>query len=189
MRFTETSKLKSLKPIQMYVAYYKRFKKTYPLLLQLKTLIVEQKPFPVVSALVDAMFMAEMNNLLLTAGHDLDRLVSPVIIDISRGNESYMKLSGQPQQLKLNDMIMADEEGVISSVLYGPDHRTRITADTQNVLFVVYAPGGIEKEELCRHLEDIKENVLLFRPLPKLSRLGYIRLMMKKLLICEENLF
>lgn len=73
LRFTETSKLKSLKPIQAYAVYYKRFKKTYPLLLQLETLIVKQKPFPMVSTLVDAMFMA-------------------------------------------------DGAGIISSVLYGPDH-------------------------------------------------------------------
>jgi len=162
-RFADTD-LKSLKPVQAYTAHYKRFKKTYPLLQQLKTLVVKQKPLPVVSALVDAMFMAEMKNLLLTAGHDLEKLVPPVTIDISRGGESYVKLGGEPQDLKSNDMIMADAEGVISSVLYGPDQRTRITVDTRDVLFVVYAPGGIGKEELCRHLRDIKKNVFLFSP-------------------------
>jgi len=61
-------------------------------------------------------------------------------------------------------MIMSDKEGVISSVLYGPDQRTRITTLTRDALFVVYMPGGIEKEEICSHLKDIKENVLLFSP-------------------------
>jgi len=69
-RFEDTSRLKSLKPVQAYTAYYKCFKKTYPLLQQFNTLAVKQKPFPVASGLVDAMFMAEMKKLLLTAGHD-----------------------------------------------------------------------------------------------------------------------
>lgn len=69
------------------------------------------------STLVDAMFTIKMKNLLLTAGHHLDRLVSPVTIDISRGNESYVKVDGR-RQLKPNDMFMAAGAGIISSVLY-----------------------------------------------------------------------
>lgn len=164
LRIETESDLKALKPAQAYTAYYKRFKKTYPLLQQLKTLVFKKKSFPVVSALVDAMFMAEMKNLLLTAGHDLAKLSLPIAVDISQGNESYIKLSGETQALKSGDMIMADQEGVISSVLYGPDQRTKMTIDTREALFVVYAPAGVEKEGLQGHLEDIKENVVLFSP-------------------------
>ncbi len=163
-RFTDENDLKSLQPVQAYTAYYKRFKKTYPLLQQFKTLVGKKKPFPVVNALVDAMFMAEMKNLLLTAGHDLEKLLPPVTVDIAAGGESYLKLNGELQQLKPRDMTMADQEGIISSVIYGPDQRTMMTANTRNALFVVYAPGGVEREELCGHLKDIEETVLLFSP-------------------------
>lgn len=163
-RFEEESDFKALRPAQAYTDYYKRFKKTYPLMQQLKTLVVNKKSLPVVSALVDAMFMAEMKNLLLTAGHDLGKLSLPLNIDVSQGTESYIKLNGESQLLKPGDMIMADQEGVISSVLYGPDQRTKITSETREALFVVYAPGGITKEDLSRHLSDIKENVLIFSP-------------------------
>jgi DNA/RNA-binding domain of Phe-tRNA-synthetase-like protein len=160
----ETSALKSLPPIQVYTAYYKRFKKTYPLLQQLKTLAGKQSPLPTVSGLVDAMFLAEMKNLLLTAGHDLEKVAAPVIIDTSLGGERFVKLNREPQVLKPNDMIMADRKGVISSVLYGPDQRTKITLQTREVLFVVYAPDGIAKENVHQHLQDIRENVSLFSP-------------------------
>ncbi len=163
-RFEEESDFKTLRPAQVYTDYYKRFKKTYLLMQQLKTLVVKKKSLPVVSALVDAMFMAEIKNLLLTAGHDLGKLSLPVNIDVSQGTESNIKLNGETQYLKPGDMIMADQEGVISSVLYGPDQRTKITIETREALFVVYAPGGITKEDLYRHLRDIKENVLIFSP-------------------------
>jgi len=60
--------------------------------------------------------------------------------------------------------MIADAEGVISSVLYGPDQRTRITAGTKQVLFTVYAPPGIGEEAVRAHLEDIRDNVLLVAP-------------------------
>ena len=70
--------IKALPAIQAYQAYYKRFDKTYHIQLQLESVALKGKPIPRVAALVEAMFMAELKNLLLTAGHDLDRLQLPI---------------------------------------------------------------------------------------------------------------
>jgi len=110
------------------------------------------------------MFMAELKNLLLTAGHDLEALQMPVKIDVAEGSERYIRLNGQEQKLKPGDMMIADAQGVMSSVLYGPDRRTRITSETRQVIFTVYAPPGIGKQAVCDHLHDIRANVLLFAP-------------------------
>jgi DNA/RNA-binding domain of Phe-tRNA-synthetase-like protein len=59
---------------------------------------------------------------------------------------------------------MVDREGVISSVLYGPDHRTRITPQTRRVFFAVYAPPGIGEQAVSEHLRDLQENVMLVAP-------------------------
>ncbi len=61
-------------------------------------------------------------------------------------------------------MMMADAQGVISRVLYGPDHRTRITPVTRHVFFAVYAPPGIGEQAVCQHLQDIQANVRLVAP-------------------------
>ena len=58
-------------------------------------------------------------------------------------------------------MIMADREGIISTILYGPDKRTAITPDTHSVMFAVYTPPGITPETVREHLEHIQQNVLL----------------------------
>ena len=156
--------LRALDPIRAYDAYYKRFKKTYHVLLQLESVALKGRSIPRVAALVEAMFMAEMKNLLLTAGHDLDAVQTPMTLDVSSGSECYIGISGQQQELKANDMMISDAEGVISSVLYGPDQRTRITLDTQNVVFMVYAPSGIGEDTVSQHLEDIRDNVTLVAP-------------------------
>jgi DNA/RNA-binding domain of Phe-tRNA-synthetase-like protein len=154
----------ALPAIRAYAAYYKKFDKTYHVQLQLESIVFKGKSLPSVAALVEAMFMAEIDNLLLTAGHDLDTLQTPVTLDVARGNERYTLLRGQEQTLKLKDMFINDRGGVISSILYGPDQRTQITTATRNVLFTVYAPPGIEAMAVRKHLGDIQNNVLLVSP-------------------------
>jgi hypothetical protein len=61
-------------------------------------------------------------------------------------------------------MMMVDGEGIISTVLHGPDERTRIRPETRDVLFAAYAPVGIGEEEVRHHLVDIRANVLLVAP-------------------------
>jgi DNA/RNA-binding domain of Phe-tRNA-synthetase-like protein len=58
-------------------------------------------------------------------------------------------------------MMMVDGKGIVSTVLYGPDRRTRITPETKEVLFAAYAPSGIGDNAVRDHLEDIRANVLL----------------------------
>ena len=110
------------------------------------------------------MFMAEVKNMLLTAGHDLKALQLPITLDVSTGQEHYTLLRGSEQELKEGDMMMSDGEGVISSILYGPDLRTQIRSGTQDVVYTVYAPAGIEQARVLGHLEDIQEIVLGFSP-------------------------
>jgi DNA/RNA-binding domain of Phe-tRNA-synthetase-like protein len=156
--------LKALPTFQAYNAYYKRFKKTYHVQLQLESVVFKGKSIPRVAALVEAMFMAELKSMFLTAGHDLEALQMPVTIDVATGSERYVRLNGQEQTLKAGDMFIADAQGIMSSVIYGPDRRTQITSETRQVFFTVYAPPGIEEQAMYEHLEDIQANVLLFAP-------------------------
>lgn len=60
--------------------------------------------------------------------------------------------------------MISDARGIISSIVYGPDQRTRIAPKTNRVLFAVYAPPGIDAETVRAHLEDIRSNVLVVSP-------------------------
>lgn len=150
--------------LQAYAEYYRQFKKTYHIQLQLESIVLKGKSIPSVAALVESMFMAEMQDLLLTAGHDLDVLSLPLTLDVATGSEQYMLLRGEVQTLKADDMLIRDRNGIISSIIYGPDRRTQITPDTRNVVFTAYAPPGIDEQTVIDHLEHIKENVMLFTP-------------------------
>jgi DNA/RNA-binding domain of Phe-tRNA-synthetase-like protein len=126
--------------------------------------VFKGKSIPSVAALVEAMFTAEIKNLLLTAGHDLDLVQLPLTLDVAHGDERYTLLRGQEQELKADDMFIRDEAGVISSIIYGPDQRTAINAQTRSVVFTVYAPDGVTEETVLNHLRDLQAHVLLIAP-------------------------
>ena len=163
--------LELVTPFPAYDAYYKKFKKTYHVYLQLESIVFKEKMIPRVASLVEAMFMAELKNMLLTAGHDLATLHPPVSLEVATGTEHYLLLRGQDQTLKPGDMFIKDGQGVISSIIYGPDQRTQITASTHEVLYTVYAPPGIGEQAVEAHLQDIRDNVLLFSPEAEVSYL------------------
>lgn len=167
----ERSQLLADPRLQAYAAYYKRFTKTYHVQLQLESLVFKGKALPAGAALVEAMFMAELENRLLTAGHDLDAVQLPACLDVTRGDEIYSLLRGQPQQVKPGDMKISDRLGIISNILYGPDQRTQITSATRNVLYTTYAPPGIDEQAVAEHLQDIQEYVRLFSPHARLDLL------------------
>jgi DNA/RNA-binding domain of Phe-tRNA-synthetase-like protein len=170
-RFADRNALRALPAMAAYEAYYKRFKKTYHVLLQLESVALKGKPVPRAGALVEAMFMAELESLLLTAGHDLAAIRGPLRLDVASGSERYIMLNGQEQELKPGDMMVADGEGVISCVVYGPDRRTRITPGTRDVLYAVYAPPGIPAEAVHRHLQGLQANVRLAAPAAQVETL------------------
>ena len=160
----ERSQLKAIPHLQVYETYYKRFKKTYHVQLQLESIVFKGKSIPSVACLVEAMFMAEIKNMLLTAGHDLDCLQLPAQLDVTKGDEIYTLMRGEPQQVKAGDMMISDGKGILTSIIYGPDQRTQIQPGTHNVIYTTYAPAGISEQAVTEHLQDIQEYVRLFAP-------------------------
>jgi len=150
--------------VAAYRSYYKLFRKTYHVELQLESVIWKDRRIPSRGALVQAMSMAELKNGLLTAGHDLARVALPIRIDVGTGAESYISMGGEERAARQGDMRISDAMGIISSIIYGPDSRTAIGPETKDLLFTVYAPGGIGIERVRSHLEDLRRFVEVVAP-------------------------
>jgi DNA/RNA-binding domain of Phe-tRNA-synthetase-like protein len=164
--------LRALPVLAAYSAYYARYRKTYHVQLQLESVALKGKSLPRGPALVAAMMASEIQTLLLTAGHDLDAVQLPITLGVATGEERYTLLRGEEQQTKPGDMIMVDAAGVISSVLYGPDARTRMTAGTRHALFAVYAPPGVAEQSVAEHLEALRDSVRFISPAASVTRLA-----------------
>jgi DNA/RNA-binding domain of Phe-tRNA-synthetase-like protein len=147
-----------------YAQYYKRFAKTYHVLQQVESIALKDKRLPDVSPLVDANFVVEVETLVLTAGHDVAKLHSPVVIDVSRDGEQLTQMNGTAKGILPGDMIMRDAGGIACSILYGQDNRSPISRETSHVLYVAYAPPGVSAETVDAHLSAIEAHVRLASP-------------------------
>ena len=162
-RDTPRKELKGLHPMDVYVAYYKKFGYTYHVLGQLES-VIKGKCIPAELPLVQAMFMAELKNLLLTAVHDLEKVHGPLKLQQATGEERYTTMSGREVATVPGDAMIADQEAVISSILRGPDQRTCIDDNSCDAVYTVYAPPGIEESAIHRHLNDLETYILVFAP-------------------------
>ncbi len=165
------SDLLQTEPLRSYASYYKGFRKTYHVLLQLESIISGGKDIPRANCLVEAMFMAELKNQMLTAGHDRALLLPPLLASVAAGDEELAMMNGRTQALTAGDMYVRDGNGILSAVLHGPDGRTKIGSQTTEVLYVVYAPPGVDRMAVVAHLEDILENVTVFSPGARAARI------------------
>ncbi len=147
-----------------YDAFYRRFRKSYHVQLQLESVVIKGKPIFSPSALVTCMFMAELKTGMLTAAHDFDSLDLPLTAEIATGEETYQQLNGTKKQLKAGDLYIRDQQGILSSVIYGPDHRTQIRPDTVNSLFTTYGTPGISASQIEAQLEILEGYIKLFAP-------------------------
>ena len=159
----ERQELRSIHPMSVYVSYYKKFGYTYHVLQQVESVAKGKKSMSV-SGLVDSMFLAEMKNMLLTAGHDLAKISGAVSLKTATGEEAYVRMNGKETKTVPGDIMITDGRSVISSILRGPDARTAIDIGTKQVLYTIYAPAGIDEKEVISHMADIESYVRLFSP-------------------------
>lgn len=154
----------SLPVMSNYERYYKRFNKTYHVQLQVESIVLKGKNLPNVCPLVDSNFIAEVETLVLTAGHDVAKLQGPILIDVSRDGDDITQMNGTSKAIRAGDMIMRDANGVCCSIIYGQDNRSPIASETSHVLYVAYAPAGVPSETVNTQLQRIEENIRLFSP-------------------------
>lgn len=147
-----------------YDSFYRRFRKTYHVQLQLESVVFQGKEIKAPSALVACMFMAELSTGLLTAAHNFKALELPLTAKVATGDETYQRLNGSQQQLKEGDMYINDQIGILSSVIYGPDQRTQIGPDTDQAAYTTYAPTGISESQVKEQLELLESYVRLIAP-------------------------
>ncbi len=156
--------LKSMYPIQVYTDYYRHFGYSYHVLAQLESVLQGKKQFQSRPSLLNAIFVTEVESMLLASGHDLAALRTPLQLKTAAGDETYLSISGKAVTAVPGDLMVCDGTGVISSILRGPDERSRITAKTTDVLITLYAPPGIQSADLMAALHRLETRIASFSP-------------------------
>lgn len=151
--------LKKKAPIDTYAEYYKRYGYSYPVLGQLESFLKGDKPLEEDIPLLKVLLLMELESMLLMACHDMDAVKMPLTLERGLPDEAiqYVGISKREQKISAQDFYISDDEGVISSILKGPDYRTRVTANTKNALFMIYGPYEINPLET--HISQTLDNL------------------------------
>ena len=151
-------------PARFYAEHFARAGKAYPVLLQAESVASKGRRLAQSDPLVSAMFAAELEGLLLTAGHDFDALRPPLSLDLASGTELMPSFGGAQKAPPAGDLILRDSGGIIASVLLGPDSRTPIGAATSRLLFVLYLPTPVSETLVRGQLDRLSALVALACP-------------------------
>ncbi|HUT69612.1 MAG TPA: phenylalanine--tRNA ligase beta subunit-related protein [Desulfatiglandales bacterium] len=106
--------------------------------------------FPRYNLMVDAHFMAEMCAGILVAVTDYDRFHGKLTLDLAERQEVCRGMGGRNFLTKEGEIVFRDETEIVCVLCQGADEKTRVSDDTQNVLFYAYAVPGIE----AKYLDD-----------------------------------
>ena len=64
-------------------------------------------------------------------------------------------------------MMFVDGEGIVSSIIYGPDRRTRMTDKTRNVIFTIYGVPGTRGSPFASTCWTFNATYGSSRPIPR----------------------
>lgn len=147
-------------PLSAYADYYRQFKKTYPVLLQMESILLKRRAIQSSSLAVETMFMAEVKHGLLVAGHDLGKVDGDYSLNLAQGGESFTMVAGQIRALKADDLFMTGGEHILSSVLEGQDYHSRLTESSAGALYCVYGVGGVIAAQIQAFFHDLTRYIL-----------------------------
>ena len=148
-----------------YQQYYKRFKKTYHVQLQVESIVLKGKNLPDVSLPWSTLISSRK----WKHGSSLPGMMLPGCSRQSRWmyrgeGDQIVQLNGAAKAIRASDMVMRDANGVSCSILYGQDNRSPISTETSHVLYVAYAPPGVSAEIVDAQLLKIEAYIRLFSP-------------------------
>ena len=141
-------------PMLPYVTHYKRFKKTYQVLLQFES-VLRGRDIPPVGVPVEAMFLSELTHLLLCGGYDLDSTTGPLRVAVTTGTETFETVGHEQQTVSPGDLCFRDDAGLLGDVIYGPSFRNLITPTSRDVIFLIYGVPGVPPEAQRAQLESL----------------------------------
>ena len=125
-----------------YFRYFRKFKKTYPVMMQFESVLLKGREFPRWNAVTAVPFLAELETHVLCGTHDVDCLMGPVELYQAEAREPFAGLRGDEVHTYPGDVTGRDAGGIIFSMIAGADERTCARAESRHVFYPVFGVPG-----------------------------------------------
>jgi DNA/RNA-binding domain of Phe-tRNA-synthetase-like protein len=132
--------------IEIYNRFFQGFGFDCPLPGHLKRTV--NSGFPRYSLYVDAHFMAEMCAGILVAVTDFRRFDGNLTLDAADDGEACAGMGGREFICRDGEIVLRDEKEIVCVLCQGADEKTRVRAETTDVLLYAYAVPSIDNQFL-----------------------------------------
>jgi DNA/RNA-binding domain of Phe-tRNA-synthetase-like protein len=155
---------------EVYFRYFRGFKKSYPVMLQLESVLLKDKPFPDFNPVYEVMFLAELRSRMLLGVHDVDRIQGALVLFRGTEKTPFAGMGGRDAHIYPGDVSGKDDGGIILSMLAGADDRTCVSPDTLHPAYFVFGVDGMENGPVNAALDLLERYAKILAPGASLER-------------------
>lgn len=147
-----------------YVRFFKKFKKTYPVMLQFESVILRGQPFPQDNPIREVPFLMELTTRMLSGVHDVDQVRGAIELFLGVDRTPFMGLNGRESYTYPGDFCGRDDGGVIFSAIAGCDMRTRARLESRHAFYPVFGTPDMPAEAVWEAIGTLVRYVNTLAP-------------------------
>ena len=132
-----------------YNRYFKKYKKTYPVLQQLESWLLKGRPFPSGHPVNEVTFLTELGTRMLLGTHDIDRMQGTVELFCPDAKMDFPGIRGETVHCYPGDVTGRDDGDIILSLIAGADDRTCLHEDSRHISYLFFGVPGVSREEIA----------------------------------------
>ena len=132
-----------------YNKYFKKYKKTYPVLQQLESYLLKGRPFPSGNPRNEVTFLTELRTRMLLGTHDIDCFRGELELFCPDSKMDFTGIRGETVHCYPGDVTGRDDDGIILSMIAGADDRTCLHPETRHISYLFFGVPGVTKEEIA----------------------------------------
>jgi DNA/RNA-binding domain of Phe-tRNA-synthetase-like protein len=117
---------------------------------------IRKKGLPTTGVLIQTLLFAEMSTGLLMGAQNAAAIKGDLVYDLAAAGESFKGMRSEVS-CRENEIVVRDGDGIIASLLQGPDHRTRLLKDSVDLVFLVFSVPGITIDDVEHGIEVIRQ--------------------------------
>ncbi len=147
-----------------YFRFFKKFKKTYPVMQQFESVMFKGRPFPEGDPVMGVPFLLELTTFVLSGTHDIDRIDGPLTIFTPSEKLPFPGMRGTEAHTYPHDICGRDSKGIIFSMIAGADDRTCIHPDSRHLFHPIFGTPDTSAESIADAVKRLEFFVHILAP-------------------------
>ena len=147
-----------------FFRFFRKFKKTYPVLLQFESIIVKGQPFPVNNPVTEVPYLLELTTCMLSGTHDAEQVKGKLELSSGTGKLPFIGMHGREIHTYPGDVVGRDDEGIILSEIAGADDRTCARDGSSHVFYPVFGTPDMPVKDIESAIEKLRRYISVLSP-------------------------